>query len=573
MTQPTLFTDEPRPRRRAAEGPRYTPRELARMLRLPPPTSEQEAIIAASVEPLLVVAGAGSGKTETMASRVVWLVANGYAHPGEILGLTFTRKAAGELAHRVRTRLGQLIRRLGRDDAFAGEATISTYHAYAARVVTEHGLRAGYEPSARLLTEAARWQIVDSLVRSYTGEMTGLNRAPGTVTDDVLALSAELAEHLVSPEELAGWTGRFFAEVQEFPGRVYADVTEVLRRQQHRLTLLPLVRLYEQRKLDLEAMDFGDQMARAARVARDHPEVGEIERSRFRIVLLDEYQDTSHAQVTMLNNLFGGGHPVTAVGDPCQSIYGWRGASAGTLERFPAEFTDPTGRPAWVRGLTRSWRNRPEILQVANTLAAPLNAQVGVLQAAERVAPAVGGRTVTCALLPTYADEANWIADSMLTAWRLVAGMPAVLPEEIPLEQRPTSAVLVRVRSQIPVIEEALRARGLPVEVVGLGGLLDTPEVRDVVCTLRVLADPTDGASLLRLLTGARWRIGPRDLVALHRRARAIAAARSRPADDEQEDVTADRLDDATLVEAMADLGMPQQYSTEGYTRLRAYSR
>ncbi|MFC7527834.1 ATP-dependent helicase [Actinoplanes sp. GCM10030250] len=575
MTQPTLFSDQPRPRRRADAGPRYTPRELARMLRLPPPTPEQEAIIAAPIEPLLVVAGAGSGKTETMASRVVWLVANGYAHPGEILGLTFTRKAAGELAHRVRTRLGQLIRRLGRDDAFAGEATISTYHAYAARVVTEHGLRAGYEPSARLLTEAARWQIVDSLVRSYTGEMTGLNRAPGTVTDDVLALSGELAEHLVTPGDLAAWTGRFFAELQEYPGRVYKDVSEVLRRQQHRLTLLPLVRLYEQRKLDVEAMDFGDQMARAALVARDHPEVGEIERGRFRIVLLDEYQDTSHAQVTMLNNLFGGGHPVTAVGDPCQSIYGWRGASAGTLERFPNEFTDRGGHPAWVRSLTRSWRNRPEILRVANTLAAPLNARVGVLKAADRVAEAVGGRTVTCALLPSYADEANWIADSMLTAWRLVAGTPAALPEEIPLEQRPTSAVLVRVRSQIPVIEEALRARGLPVEVVGLGGLLDTPEVRDVVCTLRVLADPTDGASLLRLLTGARWRIGPRDLVALHRRARAVAAARQAPgeAGEEPEGVMSDRLDDATLVEAMADLGLPRQYSDEGYARLRAYSR
>ncbi|GAA4592926.1 DNA helicase-2/ATP-dependent DNA helicase PcrA [Actinoplanes octamycinicus] len=561
---------------RADAGPRFTPVELARLLRLPTPTDEQAAIIAHPVKPLLVVAGAGSGKTETMASRVVWLVANGYAHPGEILGLTFTRKAAGELAHRVRTRLGQLTRRLGRDDALAGEATISTYHSYAARVVTEHGLRAGFEPSARLLTEAARWQIVDSLVRAYTGEMTGLNRAPGTVTDDVLALSAELAEHLKSPDDLAAWTGRFFAEVQSFPGRMYKDVTEMLRRQQHRLTLLPLVRLYEQRKLDLEAMDFGDQMARAALVARDHPEVGRIERGRFRVVLLDEYQDTSHAQVTMLNNLFGGGHPVTAVGDPCQSIYGWRGASAGTLERFPDEFPDAAGRPAWVQSLTRSWRNRPEILQVANVISAPLRAQVGTLQPADRVAEAVGGRTVSCALLTTYAEEASWIADSMLTAWRLVAGMPKALPEEIPLERRPTSAVLVRVRSQIPVIEEALRSRGLPVEVVGLGGLLDTPEVRDVVCTLRVLADPTDGASLLRLLTGARWRIGPRDLVALHRRARALAADRAAQHAEtagEPDAVMADRLDDATLVEAMADLGSPHQYSIEGFTRLAAYSR
>ncbi|WP_436526551.1 ATP-dependent helicase [Actinoplanes sp. HUAS TT8] len=558
---------------KADAGPRYTPAELAKLLHLPPPTDEQAAIIAHPVKPLLVVAGAGSGKTETMASRVVWLVANGYAHPGEILGLTFTRKAAGELSHRVRTRLGQLARRLGgRDDALVGEATISTYHSYAARVVTEHGLRGGFEPSARLLTEAARWQIVDSLVRAYTGEMTGLNRAPGTVTDDVLALSAELAEHLKSPDDLAAWTGRFFADLQSFPGRMYKDVSEALRRQQHRLTLLPLVRLYEQRKLDLEAMDFGDQMARAALVARDHPAVGEVERGRYRVVLLDEYQDTSHAQVTMLNNLFGGGHPVTAVGDPCQSIYGWRGASAGTLDRFPAEFPDAEGRPAWVHSLTRSWRNRPEILQVANVISAPLRAQVGVLRPADRVAADVGGRTVTCALLKTYAEEAEWIADSMLTAWRITAGMPRALPEEIPLDRRPTSAVLVRVRSQIPVIEEQLRARGLPVEVVGLGGLLDTPEVRDVVCTLRVLADPTDGASLLRLLTGARWRIGPRDLVALHRRSRALAAARATEK-DEDADAVADRLDDATLIEAMADLGSPHQYSVEGFARLASFSR
>ncbi|MFF5293858.1 ATP-dependent helicase [Paractinoplanes globisporus] len=578
MTQPSLFADEPvAPRRRADSGPRYTPAELARLLRLPPPTTEQSDIISARVEPLLVVAGAGSGKTETMASRVVWLVANGYAHPDQILGLTFTRKAAGELAHRVRTRLGQLVRRLGRDDALVGEATISTYHSYAARIVTEHGLRAGFEPSARLLTEAARWQIVDSLVRSYTGEMTGLNRAPGTVTDDVLALAAELAEHLITPDDLAAWTGRFFAEVQELPGRVYKDVADALQRQRQRLTLLPLVRLYEQRKLDLEAMDFGDQMARAARVSRDHPEVGEIERGRYRIVLLDEYQDTSHAQVTMLNALFGGGHPVTAVGDPCQSIYGWRGASAGTLDRFPREFTRKSGEDAEMRSLTKSWRNRPEILEVANELSRPLRdygAQVATLQAAPRVAASVGGRTVTCALLSTYADEADWIADQMLAAWRITAGMLDASPEQIPVEKRPTSAVLVRVRSQIAVLEQALRARGLPVEVVGLGGLLDTPEVRDVVSTLRVLADPTDGASLLRLLTGARWRIGPRDLVALHRRARGLATARAEVVTRaDPEEFLADRLDDATLIEAMADLGAPQQYSAEGYLRLRAYSR
>ncbi|MEE6257073.1 ATP-dependent helicase [Plantactinospora sonchi] len=591
MTQPSLFPATA-PRRRVVDaGPRFTPVELARLLRLPAPTVEQAEIIAAPVEPLLVVAGAGSGKTETMAARVVWLVANGYVQPGQILGLTFTRKAAGELGTRIRTRLGQLVRRLGRDsrdvagDPLGGEPTVATYHSYAARIVTEHGLRAGYEPSTRLLTEASRWQLVDLLVRNHDGDMSEVERMPSTVTDAVLALAGDLAEHLVTPDELAGWTGRFFADVQSRPGRVYADVRKALHIQQLRLRLLPIIRAYDLRKQDFEAMDFGDQLARAALVARDHPEVGAIERGRYRVVLLDEYQDTSHAQVVLLHSLYGGGHPVTAVGDPCQSIYGWRGASAGTLDRFPSEFAGPGGEPAQIRTLTTSWRNRPQILDVANGLAAPLRAagaRVAELGAAFRVdeeIPARTGRgrpggTVHCALLETYADEAEWIADSVLAAWRGAARMPDVLPEHIPLERRPTTAVLVRLRSQIPAIEAALRERGLPVEVVGLGGLLDTPEVRDVVCTLRVLSDPTDGAALLRLLTGARWRIGPRDLVALHRRANAIAAARrALPRTDDEPEIVTDRLDEATLVEALADLGPAQLYSAEGYARLRAYAR
>ncbi|WP_018252301.1 ATP-dependent helicase [Salinispora mooreana] len=587
MTQPTLFSAATPTPRRADAGPRYTPVELAKLLRLPAPTREQAAIIAAPVEPMLVVAGAGSGKTETMAARVVWLVANSYVRPEQVLGLTFTRKAAGELAHRVRTRLGQLVRRLGRngrhplDDPFSGEPTVATYHSYAGRVVTEHGLRAGYEPATRLLTEASRWQLVDLIVRTYDGDMSEVDRMPSTVTDAVLALAGELDEHLVEPDHLAAWTGRFFADVQSRPGRVYADVRRTLTLAQVRLKLLPLVRAYARRKEDFEAMDFADQLARAARAARDHPVVGEIERDRYRVVLLDEYQDTSHAQVVLLNALFGGGHPVTAVGDPCQSIYGWRGASAGTLDRFRTEFAQADGAPAQVCTLTTSWRNRPEILGVANALATPLRAagaRVPELRAALSVKEPIPHRTprgaaagtVHCALLDTYADEANWIADSLLRAWQGAAGMPGALPEHLPVVARPTTAVLVRLRSQIPAIESALRARGLPVDVVGLGGLLDTPEVRDVVCILRVLADPTAGAALLRLLTGARWRIGPRDLVALHRRARAIAAARRQLAADDEPEIVPDVLDEATLVEALADLGPAPAYSAEGYARLRA---
>lgn len=555
-----------------AAGSRYSPGELARMARTHPPTAEQAGIIRAPLAPLLVVAGAGSGKTETMAARICWLVANNQVRADQVLGLTFTRKAAGELAHRIRSLLGNLHRHLGRDETLAGEPTVATYHSYAARVLTEHGLRAGFEPVTRLLTEASRWQLVSALVRAYDGDMSAVSAAPGTVTDAVLHLAAELAEHLVDEAELAAWTGRLHAQVTARPGRTYREVAEVLSRQRARLQLLPLVRAYARRKRDLEAIDFGDQLTRAATVARGHPEVGAIERDRYRVVLLDEYQDTSHAQVVLLRALFGGGHPVTAVGDPCQSIYGWRGASAGTLDRFPAEFPDRTGRPAAVRQLATSWRNRPEILRVANALSQPLRTaghRVTELAAATTVAPRAGRHTVRCALLPTYKDEAAWIADRILAAWRNAAtpatGGATGDPASIPVDRRPTTAVLIRARAQIPPIEAALRARGLPVDVVGLGGLLDTPEVRDVVSTLRVLSDPTDGSALVRLLTGPRWRVGPRDLVALHSRARALAADRRDGAGDQPR--SGDRLAAASLVEALDDLGPPTGYSAEGHRR------
>ncbi len=559
--------------RRVLAGPRYTPAELADLLGLRHrPTAEQTEIIAASADqPLLVVAGAGSGKTETMAARVVWLVANSYVRPEQVLGLTFTRKAAGELAHRIRARLSQLVRRLGRDELLAGEPTVATYHSYAARVVTEHGLRGGYEPTSRLLTEASCWQLADTIVRSYDGDMSTVDSAPSTVVDAVLQLATDLSEHLVDAEELAAWTGRFHAEIGRLPGKVYKDATDAMAKQRARLALLPMVRAYTERKLDLEAMDFGDQLARAARVARDHPEVGAVERDRFRVVLLDEYQDTSHAQAVLLRALFGGGHPVTAVGDPCQSIYGWRGASAGTLDRFRAEFPDGEGGLAARLELSTSWRNRPEILRVANALSEPLRDfghEVARLSAARAVAPRAGDATVHCALVSTNADEADWIADRIVAAWRHVAGDPTAQPSEIPVRDRPTTAVLIRVRAQIPAIEQALRSRGVPVEVVGLGGLLDTPEVRDVVSTMRVLADPADGAPLLRLLTGARWRIGPRDLVALYERARELAAARRRP--DSREFGT-ERLAEASLAEALDDLGDLRRYSPGGHRRAAAF--
>jgi DNA helicase-2/ATP-dependent DNA helicase PcrA len=560
-------------------GPRYAPEEIQHRLGLRYQFSpEQLRVIGAPPdEPLLVVAGAGSGKTELMALRVVWLVANAYVRADQVLGLTFTRKAAGELAHRIRLYLGRARRLVGHDDQLSGEATVATYHSFAARVVREHGMRAGFEPTVRLLTEAACWQIADVVVRQHDSPaMRNFPLGQATATAAVLALAGELAEHLRDPDDIEKFSLGLTARIEGVSaGKPYRGVKDVLDRQQGRLALLPLVRQYGERKRLAEAMDFGDQLARAAVVARDHPEVGEAERDRFRVVLLDEYQDTSQAQAELLRSLFGDGHPVIAVGDPCQSIYGWRGASAGTLERFPRLFARADGEPADHRSLSYSWRNAPPILDVANAIAAPLrDAAVPVLElrASPSYRPRFAEPLVRCAYALSYLDESDWVADQIEGAWR---------GWEADHGGTPTTAVLVRARSQIPTLERALRERDLPVEVVGLGGLLDTPEVRDVVSTLQVLADPTAGASLLRLLTGARWRIGPHDAVALYRRARRLANERRPEAAGpggqpvipglgvaDEPDLGGERLDDAVLAEALDDLGLPEPYSADGYRRL-----
>src|SRR5262249_53711857 len=144
------------------------------------------------------------------------------------------------------------------------------------------------------------------------------------------------------------------------------------------------------------------------------------------------------------NALFGGGHPVTAVGDPCQSIYGWRGARAGTLDRFPAEFPNRRGHDALVRTLSTSWRNRPEILKVANDPSRPprmAGAPVTELQASPTADDPVGASTVRCALLETYADEAAWIAGRIVAAWRHRAGLDADEPSGATTGAAPSGTV------------------------------------------------------------------------------------------------------------------------------------
>ena len=423
------------------------------------------------------------------------------------------------------------------------------------------------------------------MVASYDGPMDAISWTPASVTAAVLDLSGELAEHLRGPDDVrsAGeWLARRYGELPR-PGALARKIIDCQRTREQ---LLPLVAAYTAAKASREVIDYGDQVALAARIAAAHPEVGAAERARYQVVLLDEYQDTSHAQLVLLRALFGGGHPVTAVGDPCQSIYGWRGASAGNLLRFAADFPPRGGGPAPVRLLSTSFRNTGRVLDAAAALQAGLRAAAPGVPRLVAPPGRAGRGQVVCALLETAADEAAWIAGQIAGLLSLPAGTApdgAAWPDGREDPVRPSDiAVLCRKRAQFPALRTALEARGIPVEVVGLGGLLTVPEVQDVVATLRVMHDPGAADALARLLTGPRWRIGPRDLVALGRRARRLASQVTGPGRREEgqrpvsdvdvmsQAVTDFTADPGSLVEALDDLGEPAAYSAAGYGRLAA---
>jgi ATP-dependent DNA helicase UvrD/PcrA len=559
---------------------RYSPAELSSALGLFAPTEEQAAVIAAPPGPLVVIAGAGAGKTETMAARVVWLVANGYASPGEVLGLTFTRKAAGQLLRRVRTRLARLagagLAVNGLADAADDPATVSTYHAFAGNLLREHGLLLPVEPDTRLLSETELWQLAFRVVCEHP-EHLDTDKTPAAVTAMVLRLAGQLAEHLVDTEQLRDTHVELERLVHTLPAGPYQRdrgpsqwLLRMLATQTERTQLVPLIDALHQRMRAEKVMDFGMQMASAARLASALPQVGEQLRQRYRVVLLDEYQDTGHAQRVALSSLFGGGVDddlaLTAVGDPIQSIYGWRGASATNLPRFTTDFPRSDGTPAPTLELRTSWRNPPRALYLANAVSAEARRR-SVSVRALRPRPDAEPGTIRCALLETVAAERDWVADHLARMYHeaRVDGGAA-----------PTAAVLVRRNADAAPMAEALTARGVPAEVVGLAGLLAVPEVADVVATLRLVADPTAGAAAMRVLTGPRWRLGGTDIAALWRRAVELDLP-GRPAEGSPTDrivaLTAPDADTACLADAICDPGPPQAYSAVGYTRIVALGR
>ncbi|HLQ81612.1 MAG TPA: UvrD-helicase domain-containing protein, partial [Brachybacterium sp.] len=262
------------------ERPTHSAAALAALLEQPPPTEEQTAVIEAPLAPMLVVAGAGSGKTETMASRVVWMIANGIVEPRQVLGLTFTRKAAHELAERIGARLGALAAALraeglavprglerGGDDLVGQRPVVHTYNGFALDLVREHALAVGIDPELTMMSTSASWQLAHEIVEGWDDSLD-LEASPATLTAALLSLTSSLADHLVTPAQLEAHLREIHTHLSQIPLQVEGrrrttpkDVAKVLGALESRLALLPLLERFAEIRTESSALDFADQVS------------------------------------------------------------------------------------------------------------------------------------------------------------------------------------------------------------------------------------------------------------------------------------------------------------------------
>lgn len=464
------------------------------------PSTEQRRAITFDPVPLAIIAGAGSGKTAIMAARIAWMVEEGMYRPSQILGLTFTNKAAGELEERILAAFAEM------DPVPAEAPVVATYNSFADRLIREYGVRIGIDPEVGLLSKAQAWQLLLSEFENIPPFEAIESRAVSTVVGTALSLADQCSNHLVTPERIIEEDSRIVEEAGRFDD-------DVVRASAQRIEYAGVVRAYVEAKKGARRIDFGDQVTQAVEVLEKFPEVAEELRERYPALLLDEYQDTNVAQRRLLQILAPEGHNVTAVGDARQNIFQWRGSTLFNLIDFPKRHFLRSGAESHdFLPLSTNYRSGSKILEVANQIIerVPQSRRPGEPLVEH---PGNGVGRVVLKVLSDQYREAEFIVEEILR----LHGEPTA-PEREPASWS-DFAILVRRRAHIPPIYQALKDRDVPVEVVGLSGLLQVPEVMDAVSWLRVLADPGPPGNrwLARVLMGPRFRIHYRDLALLAR--------------------------------------------------------
>ncbi len=435
---------------------------------------EQRAAVTHDRGPLLIVAGAGTGKTSVITKRIGWLLASGKAKPEEILALTFTDKAAAEMEERVDRLLP-----LG-----YGDLWISTFHGFGERILRERGIDIGLAPGFTVLDETGQWML---LRRHFDDLRLDHYRPLGNPTRFLQAMVSHFSrvqDELVTPEQYLAYAKEQAlnadgadAEARTAETKRIAEVAETYH-------------AYKRLLRDASALDFSDLINETLRLLRERPQALAALRARFRYILVDEFQDTNWAQYELVKLLAGDDRNLTVVGDDDQSIYKFRGASVSNILDFQRDFSD-----AARVVLTRNYRSKQEILDCAYAFIQHnnpdrLEAKLGDGLTKRLTAERGNGGAIIRLHGATIGDEARLVAEKILE-----------VRDADPEASWNGFAVLVRANDHAEPFLQALKARGIPHEFMAARGLYASPIVLDIAAYLRLLVDPADGPSAYRVLT------------------------------------------------------------------------
>ena len=411
--------------------------------------------------PLLIIAGAGSGKTRVLTHRIAHLIATGRARPGEILAITFTNKAAAEMRERVTALVGP-----------AGERMwVSTFHSACVRILRREHEAAGLRSTFSIYDAADSTRLVTLVVREL-----GIDSKRFTPKAFAHRIS-DLKNELVTPED--------FAERAVTSNPFERHLVEVYRAYQARLGAA-------------NALDFDDLIMRAVQLLQTRPAVAEMYRRRFRHILVDEYQDTNHAQYVLVRELVGGPGTsgagsalppgeLTVVGDSDQSIYAFRGATIRNIEEFEEDY--PTARTIL---LEQNYRSTQNILDAANAVIARNSGR----REKRLFTNSGAGAPITGYVADSEHDEARWISQEV----DRLSDEHGVHPRDV--------AVFYRTNAQSRALEEAFMRAGQPYKVIGGTRFYDRREIKDAIAYLRAVDNPDDDVNLRRILNVPKRGLG-----------------------------------------------------------------
>jgi DNA helicase-2/ATP-dependent DNA helicase PcrA len=412
---------------------------------------EQRAAVEHFEGPILTLAGAGSGKTRVLTTRIAHLIHEHGVDPSSILAVTFTNKAAAEMRTRIR-------RLLGREPA---GMWVGTFHSIGARLLRRHAVRLGWTPNFTIYD-------ADEALRETKRALERLNHSPKKWNPKAVHGAISAAKNqLVSPDAYAKMAADLFS-------RIVADVYPA----------------YEAALREQNAFDFDDLLVKPVQLLREHEEILLTYRSRFSFLLVDEYQDTNHAQYVFLQLLAGGDDAgnIMVVGDDDQSIYGWRGADIRNILDFEKDFRD-----AHIVRLEQNYRSTGRILDAANAVISKNTKRKGKTLRTD----AGPGDVITIVSALDERDEADWIGGEIEA--RMKRDRTTTLRDFV---------VLYRTNSQSRAMEEAFRRRDLPYQIIGGTRFYERREIMDMLAYLRLISNPRDAGAFDRIINYPRRGIG-----------------------------------------------------------------